>query len=81
MLALRGGLSVDALGLGGAAELRAMLPLLGVQLGVQLIAVSGACVPAEAPPAATPSVAQRSRRRLPGWVAPRAWRAAGGAFW
>ena len=37
----------------------AMLPLLGVQLGVQLVAVSGACVPAEAPPAATPAVAQR----------------------
>ena len=37
-----------------------MLPLLGVQLGVQLVAVSGACVPAEAPPAATPAVAQRS---------------------
>ena len=54
MLALRGGLSVDALGW------EELLPLLGVQLGVQLVAVSGACVPAEAPPAATPAVAQRS---------------------
>ena len=49
-----------------------MLPLLGVQLGVQLVAASGACLPAEAPPAATPAVAQRfeARRRPGGWAPP-----------